>query len=136
MAVFYPGFFFFFSFSKNVTIKIPKIKSLLGPPPLVPQPPPPKRGPVGGGGGKEEKKKREKNPLFCFLFSQEAQESLRQWRRWSGGDGGGGRQGEQQGGGAGAQVGPPADPHPPGAGSWGGSSPDVPVQALHALLAA
>lgn len=29
----------------------------------------------GGGGEKGEKKKREKNPLFCFLFSQEAQES-------------------------------------------------------------
>lgn len=91
VAVFHP-FFFFFSFFKNVTIKIPKIKSLPGPQPLVPQPPPPKRGPVGGGGGKGAKKKREKKPLFCFLFSQEAQESLRQWRR-SGGDGSGGRQG-------------------------------------------
>lgn len=90
---------------------------------------------MGGGGGKGEKKKREKTPLFCFLFSQEAQESLRQWRRW-GGDGGGGRQGGRRGVEAEAQVGPPAAPHPPGAGSVDGSSPDVPVQAQHALLAA
>lgn len=67
MAVFYPGFFFF-SFSKNVTIKIPKIKSLPGPPPLIPQPPPPKRGPMGGGGGKEEKKEKRKKPTFLFSF--------------------------------------------------------------------
>lgn len=62
------SFFFFFSFSKNVTIKIPKIKSLPGPQPLVPQPPPPKKRPLGGGGGKEEKKKREKKPTFLFSF--------------------------------------------------------------------
>lgn len=68
--------FFRFFFSKNVTMKIPKIKPLPGPQPFLPQAPPPKSGPVGGG--KREKKKREKKPLFCFLFSQEAQESLRQ----------------------------------------------------------
>ena len=68
VAVFHPGFFVFFSFSKNVTIKIPKIKSLPGPQPLVPQPPPPKRGPWVGVGGKEEKKKREKKPTFLFSF--------------------------------------------------------------------
>lgn len=73
-------FFFFFFFSKNVTMKIPKIKPLPGPQPLLSQAPPPKRGPVGGGGGrcKEVKKKREKKTLSRFLFSQEAQESLRQ----------------------------------------------------------
>lgn len=131
-------FFFFFPFFKNVTIKIRKIKSLPGPQPLIPQAPPPKRGPVGGGGGgrKGEKKKREKKPLFCFLFSQEAQESLRQWRRQLGGDGGDRRQGGQKGVGAGAQIGSPADSHPPGDGSVGGSSLVVPVQAQHALLAA
>lgn len=90
----------------------------------------------GGGGRKGEKKKREKKPLFCFLFSQEAQESLRQWRRQLGGDGGDRRQGGQKGVGAGAQIGSPADSHPPGDGSVGGSSLVVPVQAQHALLAA
>lgn len=90
----------------------------------------------GGGGEKGEKKKREKNPLFCFLFSQEAQESLRQWRKQLGGNGGEGRQGGQKDVGAVAQIGPPADPHLPGAGTVGGSSLDVPVQAQHALLAA
>lgn len=73
-------FSFFLFFSKNVTMKIPKIKPLPEPQPLLPQAPPPKSSLLGGarGGGRGEKKKREKNPLFCFLFSQEAQESLRQ----------------------------------------------------------
>lgn len=85
---------------------------------------------------KEEKKKREKKTLFCFLFSQETQESLRQWRRQLEGDGGERRQGGQKGVGSGAQIGSPADPQPPGAGSVGGSWLEVPVQAQHALLAA
>lgn len=58
---------------------------------------------------------------------------MRQWRRWLGGEGDQGRQGGQQGVGAGAQVGPLADPHPPGAGSVGGSLPHVPGQAQHTL---
>lgn len=139
VAVFHPFFFFssfFILFSKNVTIKIQKIKSLLGPQPLVPQPPCPKKGPMGGGRGKGEKKKRENPPLFCFLFSQEGQESLRHRRRWLQEDGGESGQGGPQGQGAGAQVRSPPDPHPPRAGRMGGSSPGVPVQAQQGLLAA
>lgn len=137
VAVFHLFFSFFFcSFSKNVTIKIQKIKSLLGPEPLNPQPRPPPKGPMDGGGGKGEKKKRENSPLFHFLFSHEGQESLeRRRRRWAVGSRGGGA-GRATGEGAGTQVGSPHGSHPPEAGRRAGSSPGVPEQPQQALLAA
>lgn len=75
VAVFHP-FFFFFYFSKNVTIKIPKIKSLPGPQPLVPQPPPPKKRPLGGGGGERGKKEKRKKTHFSVFFFLRRPKSL------------------------------------------------------------
>ena len=69
-------FFFFFSFYKNVTNKIPKIKSLPGPQPLVPQPPPPKKRPLGGGGGERGKKEKRKKTHFSVFFFLRRPKSL------------------------------------------------------------
>lgn len=73
---FFPCFFFFFS--KNVTMKIPKIKPLPEPQPLLPQAPPPKCGPVGwvGGGGERGKKEKRKKPHFSVFFFLRRPKSL------------------------------------------------------------
>lgn len=62
-------FFLFCSFSKNVTIKIQKIKSLFwGLQFLAPQTPPPQKSPVGKGSREGLKKEKRKKPHFSVFF--------------------------------------------------------------------
>lgn len=75
VAVFHSFFFFFSfcSFSKNITIKIQKIKSLFwGLQTLAPHTPPPQKSPVGKGSGEGLKKKREKPHFSVFFFLRRA----------------------------------------------------------------
>lgn len=78
-----------------------------------------------GRGERVKKKKREKTPLFCFLFSQEGQESLRR----SVVSGECGEEGGPKGEGKKDQAGSPPDPHLPGAEMPAELSPEVPEQA-------
>lgn len=127
-------FFLFVLFLKTLQLKFKKIKSLFWGTsvPGSPYPTSTKRPCGQGQGGKGEKKKREKTPLFCFLFSQEGQESL----RWSVVSGECGEEGGAEGEGKRDQAGSPPDPHLPGAEMTAELSPDVPEQAEQALMAA